>query len=253
MEAFEATSENRWLEIANSACGWIMSLPREHSALGDCISYLAGAKSSIHNSNMLGAALLARTARHTGNREFLQVARSAMEYSCSRQLPDGSWWYGEEEKHHWIDNFHTGYNLDSLACYIENSGDEEWRHRLQRGLKFFKANFFEADGCPKYYHSRKFPVDSQCAAQAIDTLALLSGEDAECLPLALKVARWTIANMQHPDGHFYYRQYPLMKAKTPMLHWGQATTFKGLAMLYEKLAGRPAPPTARATATSTAR
>ena len=69
--------------------------------------------------------MLARTAKHTGNREYLEVARSAMEYSVTRQLPDGSWWYAEYPNHQWIDNFHTGYNLDSLKCYIENSGDEK--------------------------------------------------------------------------------------------------------------------------------
>jgi hypothetical protein len=235
LEAFEVTGENRWLEIANSVCGWIMCLPRERTPRGDCISYLADVQSSIHNSNMMGAAVLARTARHTGNQEYLHVAGSAMEYSCSRQLPDGSWWYAEDPKYHWIDNFHTGYNLDSLACYVKSSGDVRWSENIERGLQFFKRNFFEEDGCPKYYHDRKYPVDSQCAAQAIETLALFSDEDPSCLELSLKVARWTISNMQHRDGHFFYRQYPLIKAKTPMLHWGQATTFKGLSTLYQKL------------------
>jgi len=239
LEAYDITGEKRWLEIADSACGWIVSLPREKTPHGDCISYLADVQSSIHNANMLGAALLARVARHTDNREYVKIARSAMEYSCSRQLPDGSWWYAEEPKYHWIDNFHTGYNLDSLACYQEYTGDHQWHAQLHRGLNFFKKNFFEADGCPKYYHNRKYPVDSQCAAQAIDTLALFAAEDDECLELAVKVARWTIENMQHRDGHFFYRQYPLIKAKTPMLHWGQATTFKGLALLYQQLAQQP--------------
>jgi len=240
LEAFEITSENRWLEIADSVCGWITNLPREKTERGDCISYLADVQSSIHNSNMLGAVMLARTAKHTGNKDYFKVARSAMEYSCSRQLPNGGWWYGEDLRYQWFDNFHTGYNLDSLLGYIKSSGDEQWRGNLQRGLNFFKEHFFEPDGCPKYYHNRKYPVDSQCAAQAIDTLATLADEDPACLELSVKVARWTISNMQDPDGHFYYRQYPLMKAKTPMLHWGQATTFKGLAILHEKLARRSA-------------
>ena len=110
-----------------------MDLPRERTERGDCISYLAHVQSSIHNSNMLGAAMLARTAKHTGNREYLEVARSAMEYSCSRQLADGAWWYGEDPKYHWIDNFHTGYNLDSLKSYMESTGDEAWRPNLRTG------------------------------------------------------------------------------------------------------------------------
>jgi hypothetical protein len=79
---------------------------------------------------MLGAGLLARVAKHNKDEKYLRVARSAMEYSCSRQLPDGAWWYAEEAKYHWIDNFHTGYNLDSLDWYISASGDEEFRPNL---------------------------------------------------------------------------------------------------------------------------
>ena len=75
-------------------------------------------------------------------------------------------------------------------------------------------------------------MDIQCAAQAIDTLAWFSDLDPECLPLAQRVAAWTMRNMQDSDGHFYYRQYPLIKAKTPMLHWGQSTMFKALSQLF---------------------
>jgi len=235
LDAYEITASKRWLEIADSVCGWIMDLPREQTGQGDCLSYLAHVQSSIHNSNMLGAAMLARTAKHTGNREYLKVSRSAMEYSCSRQLPDGSWWYGEDPKYHWIDNFHTGYNLDSLKCYLESTGDDTWQPNFQRGLNFYKQYFFEADGCPKYYHDRRYPVDSQCAAQSIESLASFSRRDPECLDLAIKVALWTIANMQASDGHFYYRIYPLMKARTPMLHWAQATIYKGLTVLQNRM------------------
>jgi hypothetical protein len=237
LEAYELTGAQRWIEIADSVCGWIMDLPREKTDRGNCISYLAHVQSSIHNSNMLGAAMLARTAKHTTNREYVDVARSAMEYSCSRQRPDGAWPYGESPAYQWIDNFHTGYNLDSLKCYLESTGDGTWRPNFRAGLNFYRANFFEPDGCPKYYHNRRYPVDSQCAAQSIESLASFSSQNAECLELAVKVARWTIAHMQAPDGHFYYRIYPLMKAKTPMLHWAQATMYKGLTVLQNRLQG----------------
>jgi hypothetical protein len=231
LEAYELTGEARWLSIADSVCGWFMDLPREKTDRGDCLSYLAHVQHSIHNANMLGAAMLARTARHTNNSNYRAVAQSAIAYSCTRQHPEGAWWYGEEPRYHWIDNFHTGYNLDSLKCYIENTGDECWRENLQKGLLFFKQHFLENDGRPKYYHNRLYPIDSQCAAQTIETLAGFAVEDRQCLDLAMKVARWTIDHMQAPHGYFYYRIYPLMKAKTPMLHWAQGTMFKALAFL----------------------
>ncbi|HEY1272990.1 MAG TPA: hypothetical protein VGF08_13440 [Terriglobales bacterium] len=231
LEAFEITRDDRFLRIAESACEWIRELPREKTATGDCISYLAHVQSSIHNANMLGAGLLARTARHNRNDEYLRIARSAMAYSCSRQLANGSWWYAEAPKYHWIDNFHTGYNLDSLRTYTESSGDQEFSGNLERGLAFYKDHFFEENGCPRYYHSRTYPVDIQCAAQAIETLAVFAGQDSPCLQLSARVAAWTMANMQDRKGYFYYRKYPLTTARTPMLHWGQGTMFKALATL----------------------
>ena len=235
LEAFEITGQQWFLSVAESACKWILQLPRERTDRGDCLSYLAHQQHSIHNANMLGASLLARTAKHTRSEESLRVARSAMAYSCSRQLPDGAWWYAEEPKYHWIDNFHTGYNLDSLHLYLDATGDEDLRPHLDKGLAFYKAHFFEENGRPKYYHTRTYPVDIQCAAQAIDTLAMFSQSDPTCLKLANKVAAWSIRNMQDPNGYFYYREYPLLKSKIPMLHWGQATMFKALAHLFSRL------------------
>ena len=92
---------------------------------------------------------------------------------CARQLPDGAWRYGEAPKYHWIDNFHTAYNLDSIRRYVDNTGDESFRPQLERGYSYFKSTFFEPSGRPRYYHNRTYPVDIQCAAQAIDILLLV--------------------------------------------------------------------------------
>jgi hypothetical protein len=236
LEAFEQSQDQWFLDIASSACDWIMSLPRERTDRGECLSYFAHGQESIHNASMLGAAALARAARHAGRADYAAVARSAMRYSCLRMLDNGAWWYAEEERYHWIDNFHTGYNLDSLKCYIDYTGDTEFSGHLLRGLRFFKDHFFEPTGRPKYYHNRAYPIDIQCAAQAIDTLSYFAPDDPEALSLALKAAEWTLANMQDREGFFYYRRYPLSAvARTPMLHWGQATMFKALAHLISRV------------------
>jgi rhamnogalacturonyl hydrolase YesR len=243
LEAFEQSKDEWFLSIASSACDWIMSLPREQTDRGDCLSYFAHGQESIHNANMLGGAALARAGRLTGRQDYADAAREAMRYSCLRMLPDGSWWYAEEDQYHWIDNFHTGYNLDSLKCYIDYSGDTEFAGHLTRGLRFYMDHLFEESGRPKYYHSRPYPIDIQCAAQAVDSLAYFGAEDPESLALSVKVADWTIRNMQSRSGFFYYRKYPLgITARTPMLHWGQATMFKGLSHLVLRLSGKSGRP-----------
>lgn len=240
IDAYEILNDKKYLDIANSICDWILDLPRLETNQGDCISYVKYTSRMIHNSNMLGAAMLARTSKHVRSqdrkKELLKVAKNAIVYSCSRQLTDGSWWYGEEGKYHWIDNFHTGYNLDSLKCYIASTGDKEFEEYLNKGFDFYKTHFFEKNGRSKYYHDRTYPIDSQCVSQAIETLANFSDYDNESLDLAIRVATWWMTNMQDRKGYFYYRQYPLgIKAKTPMLHWAQTTTYKGLTVLLSKL------------------
>jgi hypothetical protein len=148
-----------------------------------------------------------------------------------RQNADGGWFYGESAKYHWIDNFHTGYNLDCLKRYVDSTGDRDFEPNLRRGFHYFTTHFFEADGCPKYYSNQAQPIDIQCAAQAIDTLAFFADQESESLGLAEKVAHWTICHMQARDGHFFYRDLGWKKVKTPMLHWGQGTMFKALAHL----------------------
>jgi polysaccharide biosynthesis protein VpsJ len=237
IDMYELTKEQFYLDVIQSICDWILALPREKTDSGVCLSYVAFCQRSIHNSNMLGAAMLARSARYIKNPELKKAAQEGMKYSCTRQLPDGAWWYGEADDLHWIDNFHTGYNLDSLKCYIDATGDKEYESQLKKGFDFFKKSFFEADGAPKYYHDRTYPIDSQCMSQAIETLARFSDLDKESLDLGIKVALWAIDNMQDKKkGHFYFRKYSTgLKNKIPMLHWAEATMYKALVLLYSKM------------------
>jgi len=179
--------------------------------------------------------MLARTGKYNRNSEYFRVAKEAVKYTCTRQRPNGSWYYGEDAKYHWIDSFHTGYNLDALRCYIENTGDKTFQKNLLSGFEFFRKAFFESNGRPKYYHNRAYPIDIQCASQAIETLSKFADIDESALDQAITVAEWTIRNMQDESGYFCYRQYPYIKVKTPMIHWGQATMYKALTNLISVL------------------
>jgi hypothetical protein len=237
LDAYEIINDEGYLDIASSICDWILERPRNRTGSGSCISYTAfgDGDCTIHNQSMLGAAMLARTAKFRANSEYLRVAKEAITYSCTRQLPNGAWYYGEEPKYQWIDNFHTGYNLEALKCYMECTNDRTFEKNLRKGFDFFRNNFFEATGKPKYYHNRTYPIDSQCASQAIESLANFSDYDQSSLALGLRVARWTIENMQDRAGHFYFRQYRFATLRAPMIHWAQATTYRALASLLHRL------------------
>jgi rhamnogalacturonyl hydrolase YesR len=164
------------------------------------------------------------------------LAQKALQYTADRQRADASWYYGEASNLHWVDNFHTGYVLDSFKHYAEATGDDRFEHTLMRGYNHWKNTFFLSDGTPKYYDRKTLPLDIQCCSQAIDTLVFFQDRDPESLQLALKVAAWTIQHMQDRTGYFYYRRYSRwIVNRTPTLHWGQATMLCALAGLYKSL------------------
>lgn len=232
LDAFEITGKRMYSDVVTSICRWILSLPREKTEKGTCLSYVSFRQDSIHNSNMLGASILARHGALHGDRENLNVAEEAMVYSCERQLPEGGWYYGELPMHRWIDSFHTAYNLDSLKCYLEYTNTDRFKMNLQKGYRYYRQTFFEDSGCPRYYDQRTYPVDIQCASQAISTLTAFADYDGTSLRQAVRVARWTIDEMRDRSGFFYYRRLPGITVRTPMFHWGQATMFKALTHLY---------------------
>lgn len=233
IDAYELVNRPEDLEEAVRAAQFITKgLERRPQSSGVCISYVPGTFLAVHNANMLAAGFLARVNHHTQNESYRRVASDAVLYTASAQRSDGSWWYGEEPKFRWVDNWHTAYVLDSLWHYMENTEDRMFLEQFQKGVRFWLDHFFLADGTPKFYPDRVYPIDIQSASQAIESLCLYSRVfDPKCAALANKVAAWTIANMQDQDGHFYYRKGRRWTNKAPMLHWGQATMFYALVSL----------------------
>lgn len=237
LDAHKAFGHNAYLDVAASACEHILNdvkaTPEGDSA---CISYTPIHDSQVHNASTLAASLLARTSLYTGNEMHRGLAERAIRYTARHQRPDSSWYYGEAPYRRWIDSFHTAYVLDSFKYYIDSTGDDRFEPNLMDGYFYWKNTFFLADGTPKYYHHKTMPIDIQCCSQAIDTFVFFHDRDPESIGLALKVANWTIENMQDVSGYFYYRRYSRsLINKTPTLHWGQATMFCALAGLYRLL------------------
>ncbi len=236
VDSFELTRTEADLEEARGVCEFILrDLPRLADKKGKCISYVSHADVWIHNANALGAALLARVYGHSREAELFDTAKAAMAYTVGYQNDDGSWFYGEQSNLHWIDNWHTAYVLDSLLDYEAGTGDQCFRDACRRGWKFYLTHFFPEDGRAAYYHDRVYPIDIQCASQSIETLCRFSDCDPEALPKAIRVAEWTIANMQDASGYFYTQRHPYYVNRAPCFHWGQATMFSALALLLLRL------------------
>lgn len=237
LDGYGHFQNEEYLRIAVSACEHIV---RDLGAYAEgdtlCINYFPTSDHQVHNANALGASLLARTFFYTRNTAYVALAQKAMQYTAGYQRPDASWYYGEAANLHWVDNFHTAYVLDCFKYYLDSTGDGRFNQSLSNGYEYWKNTFFLADGTPRYYCHKTLPLDIQCCSQAIDTLVFFYERDPQSLSLALKIAEWTIENMQDRSGYFYYRRYSEhVVNKTPTLHWGQATMLSALSGLYKLL------------------
>ncbi len=145
LDAYDATGDARLLDEACGAGRFFRRyVPLTHTDSGAYFGYLRGDASPIHNSSMLVASLLARlAARGRDDDGFSSAAEAAVRYTATRQRPDGSWPYGEQENLVWVDNFHTGYVLDALrACADAGVGTAEAEEAWARGLAYYRRELF---------------------------------------------------------------------------------------------------------------
>jgi hypothetical protein len=244
-EAFEqghaVTGRSDYRAAVDAAAEFVLrSLERHEDERGVCLAYAPGLLPLIHNSNLLGASLLLRYAAHTGDDEARELARAAYRWSLAQMNPDGSWYYGVEPTHRWIDNFHTAYVIDCLLLGHELGGEEVVAFDdVKRSYAYWTARFIRPDGECRYYHDRARPYDVQCAAQALETLSRASDTFPGARSLADGVLRWTLATLQKPNGAFRYRVGRYLRNELESIHWGQATMLSALGAYLRAFAVRP--------------
>ncbi|HEX3108189.1 MAG TPA: delta-aminolevulinic acid dehydratase [Thermoanaerobaculia bacterium] len=214
--------------VARSACEFLLrDLNRQAPAKDElCFSYTPIDTRQVHNANVLGAWLLAETWKRAGGDELADTALAAARFTARRQRPDGMWLYGENPRDSWIDNFHTAYVLVALRRIGAALGTSEFDSVIARGFESWKTSMITAEGIPKYYADRLYPIDAHCVAQSI--LTFLEFED---VAQAAKIARWAVANMQERDGHFDYQLLKHYRIRIPYMRWCQAWMQRALTEL----------------------
>ncbi|HNM34933.1 MAG TPA: hypothetical protein PKI98_08595 [Chitinophagaceae bacterium] len=230
LEAYEILQDKKLLDAAESCCSFILKdLNRNYDAEGDfCFSYSPLDKSIVFNASLLGSRLLSKMYSLTKNELYKIEAKKSVSYCVKHQQSNGAWAYGLQSFHYWIDNFHTGFNLECIAAYQKYTGDTSFETAISKGFEYYINNFFEEDGKPKYYNNKTYPIDIHAPAQLVITLyelGLIQKEEKLCST----VLNWTLQNMQDNNGYFYYQINQSLNSKIPYIRWAQAWMFFALA------------------------
>jgi hypothetical protein len=232
MDLYEQRGERQYLTMAVSAAEYILNeLYWDDGATGPAgFSYpLRALRNEIHNANFLAAALFCRIYRHIGDERFLGPALRVARYSAAKQHADGSWYYGEAPTQHWVDNFHTGYNLSALRQIDAFLETDEFASRVQHGFEFYKNHFFREDGAARYFQSC-YPSTST-VGQSIITLLEFKNLDPGSVSLACSVFEWAMQHMWDDRGFFYYRVLRSCTIRTSYMRWSQAWMLLALSDL----------------------
>ncbi len=230
LDAYEIVGEKEILKIVRSSCEFILNdLKRTYDENGNFVfSYSPLDRAVVYNASLLGSRLLSKVYSITRETELIKAAESSVSFCCNVQKPDGSWTYGSSDFHKWIDNFHTGFNLECISDYIKHTGDIKYQVSLDKGFDYYIKTFFTGNGIPKYYNNSVYPVDIHSSAQLIITLSRL-GRIQEYKELADKVLHWTVDNMQSAMGYFYFQKNRIYTTKIPYMRWAQAWMFYALS------------------------
>jgi len=232
LDAYEMGLGNEYLSPAVSAGEYIAKGLYWNDGRRAGFAYpLPDIRVPVHNANFLGAALLCRLTRLTGEKSSLDAAMDVARYSVASQREDGSWPYGVASTQQWVDNFHTGYNLCALQALAGDLGTDEFEAALAKGVRFYRDHFFTPRGEPKYFHDRTYPIDIHCVAQSLITLLAFRGRDSRMVVLAQSVLAWAMEHMWDEDGFFYYRVLRGVTIRTPYMRWSQAWMLVALATM----------------------
>ncbi len=245
LDAYEQLGDASYLEAAASGAQYILNelYWTDGGSIAGFAYPLPTMRNNVHNGNFLGAALFCRVAKHTGDQALIDAALKVARYSASRQREDGSWAYGESANQEWIDNFHTGYNLEALRSMQLSLKSDEFDSHLRKGFRFYRSHFFREDGAPRYFHDRTYPIDIHAVAESLIALVKFSYLDSSNLPLARKVLEWTMKNMWDDRGFFYYRVLRATTIRTSYMRWSQAWMLLALStFLSESGAALPSAP-----------
>lgn len=229
-EAYEITKNEDYLSVALSSSKFVTEdLSRTPYKNGFIFSYSPfNGNNTVFNASLLGAKLLSIAYRYIQDDSYKQLAKEAIIGACDGQEEDGSWVYGLLPTQQWKDSFHTGFNLEAIEAYQQNTGDTTFQKYIDKGFEFYLEHFFEKDGTPKYYHNKKYPIDIHCPGQLLVTLSECK-RFSKNQELVEKVTKWTIENMQNKKGFFYYQLKKGISSKISYMRWSNAFMFNAMS------------------------
>lgn len=238
LDHYKITGNKESLTIASSSKNFIIDTLYVDNDGKAFFKYTPASNPSVitYNASTHGAMFLSKINMHVEDKKSLEIALKVMDYVISKQKPNGAWYYSESDGKEVMQiDFHQGFILDDLYDFIKYTQPASGRYMraLLKGAEFYQNQQFLPDGRAKWRWPAVYPIDIHNQAQGIITFSKLSEVKDDYLGLPLRIASWTIENMQGVRGEFYYRKGRYFTNKIPYMRWAQAWMMLALSTLLE--------------------
>jgi hypothetical protein len=238
--AWKLTGDAQYMEAARLVGEYfIEGLNRIDGGDGTfCYSYSSVDESPVHSSNLRVAAHLYRLHAMTREREWLEKAAPALEYSLRRQRADGSWPYGEyvpaagveKGMFEMINHHYTGATLRALYEINQILPSSQVQKAIKEGYEFYSRRLFSPAGIPRVTTTTTWPVNVHACAEAILCPATLNAMVPGAARTSVDTMRWMRAHMcEKTTGLPYYGKYPILPSRIIYPKWGTELIYHALS------------------------
>lgn len=235
LDLYDYTNNEKYLEIATDVCYLFKNefnyTPDEKGNF--CLSYTTIDNYHIHNASMLAASVIIRVAKITDSDDLTDFGKKLVDFTLSHQNDDGSfyYWAPPDKQNYMIDNYHTGFVLESLHSIYNDLESSSYRNAYELGMDFYLDNLFDGP-IPKLSIKNKYPIDIQSCAQSIITFSPMD-LDKKFKFKAEEIANYCIDHFFLEDkNHFAYRLYKNGQIDDSYyFRWGDAWMIRALSYL----------------------
>ena len=173
-----------------------------------------------------------------GEKAGLDIAENVVQTVISHQNNDGSWYYSRNNStgdYKQLIDYHQGFIIDSLIILNQLSESSKIEQALVKSVHFYRKKLFTDDGTSIFRLNKSNIIDIHSQAQGIITFSNSYKINDSFLEFAVKIAIWTINNMQDKKGYFYFQKKGLYVNKIAYMRWNQAWMLEALGVLISNL------------------
>ena len=136
-------------------------------------NYVPNHDAFVHNANLFGAYWCLLSGKKNNDYDLIDKSISAIEFTIKDQKQNGSWVYGHQSHHKWIDSFHTGYNLELIHQINKINNNDQYKEVINLGYRYYLNTFVLDDGQVKYFDKALYPLDVHSYSQAIILIKMI--------------------------------------------------------------------------------